>query len=439
MYRHESGQVVVFVAIAMAALVAIGALAVDVGWMQLQKRKLQAIADNAVVEAAGEMRYDPAHAGYIPGTNAALNLASQMGFINGVDGANLAVNCPPSSGPHAGAGSCTGQSYVEVVATKTGNSFFSKIFGVNAMTISARAVAWTGASGGCVYALNPSMASAILFTGSSIFSANCGIIDDSSNAYAFSCSGSSNVTATQIGVVGGASTGGSCNIQPTPTSGIAYVSDPLGYLAPPAASCPTTPPHYPSGCSYAPKKGLTCNSSVPGDHIQAGTYCGGITLNAGVTESFDPGLYVLAGGSGLDVNGSATVTGNGVTFYHATDPSGTAPFTSMKMNGSSTTRLTAPTSGNYAAILFYEDRRLAANGVNLSQIDNTFNGGNGATFQGSLYFPTTHLTYLGTSTANAAYMIMVADSITFSGNTTVRNNYSSLPQGSPIQHVVTTE
>ena len=427
-------------AIALAALVAVGALAVDVGWMQLQKRKLQTIADNAVVEAAGEMKYDTGHGtGYVPGTNAALNLASQMGFVNGVGGATLAVNCPPTSGPHAGSGNCGDQSYVEVVATRAGPSFFAKVFGVKSMTVSARAVAWTGASGGCIYALNPSVASAIYFSGSSIFSANCGIIDDSSNAYAFNCSGSSNVAATTIGVVGGSSTGGSCNISPTPTTGIAYVSDPLGYLVPPTASCPTTPPTYPSGCSYTPKKGLTCNSSLPSDHIKPGTYCGGITLNAGVTERFDPGLYVLPGGAGLDVNGSATVTGTNVTFYHTVDPSGTAPFTSMKMNGSSTTRLTAPTTGSYAAILVYEDRRLASSGVNLSQVNNTFNGSNGATFQGSLYFPTTQLTYLGTSTANAAYMIMVADTINISGNSTIRNDYSSLPAGSPIQHVVSVE
>src|SRR6185312_15747373 len=143
MHRHESGQVVVFMAIALAAVIAVGALAVDVGWMQLQKRKLQSIADNAVVEAAGEMRYDTAHgSGYTPGTTAALNLASQMGFVNGTDGATLAVNCPPTSGPHAGSGNCTNQSYVEVVASKTGSSFFAKIFGVKTLTVSARAVAW---------------------------------------------------------------------------------------------------------------------------------------------------------------------------------------------------------------------------------------------------------------------------------------------------------
>lgn len=427
-------------AIALAAVVAMGALAVDIGWMQLQKRKLQTIADNAVVEAAGEMRYDTGHGtGYIPGTTAALNLASKMGFVSGVDGATLAVNCPPASGPHAGVGNCTDQSYVEVVATKTGPSFFAKVFGVKTMNVSARAVAWTGASGGCIYALNPSVSSAIYFSGSSIFKVNCGIIDDSSNAYAFTCSGSSSVTATQIGVVGGASTGGSCSISPTPTTGITYVSDPLGYLSPPSASCPTAPPTYPSGCSYSAKKGLTCNSSAPGDHIRPGTYCGGISLNAGVTETFDPGIFVLPGGPGLDINGSATITGTNVMFYHTTDPSGTASFVSMKMNGTSTTRLVAPTTGPYAAILVYEDRRLAVNGVNLSQINNTFNGGNGATFQGSLYFPTTELTYLGNSTSNASYMIMVADTINVSGNTTVKNDYSSLPAGSPIQHVVGVE
>jgi hypothetical protein len=360
--RQESGQVVIFLAIAMAAVVAIGALAVDVGWMRLEKRKLQTIADNAAIEAAGEMRYDAGHtSGYVPGTGAAVNLASQMGFVDGVNGATLAVNCPPSTGPHAGSGTCTNQTYVEVIATQTASTFFAKVFGVKTATISARAVAWTGATGGCVYALNPSATQTFLVSGSGTFKANCGIIDDSNNSTAFVCSGGATVTSTQTGVVGGKSLTGGCTATPIPVTGISYVSDPLAYLMPPTASCPTAPPPHPTGCSYSANGGLVCNSAPKsGEHIQHGTYCGGITISAAAGgETFDSGTYVLAGGRGLNVSGSATITGSGVTFYHTTDPSGTASFNSIALSGSSSSSLTAPTTGSYAGILIYEDRQLA--------------------------------------------------------------------------------
>ena len=44
-----------------------------------------------------------------------------------------------------------------------------------------------------------------------------------------------------------------------------------------------------------------------------GVYCGGITINSGVSVNFASGLYIIAGGTGLGIN-AGTVTANG-TFY----------------------------------------------------------------------------------------------------------------------------
>jgi hypothetical protein len=50
---------------------------------------------------------------------------------------------------------------------------------------------------------------------------------------------------------------------------------------------------------------------------------------------------------------------------------------------------------------------------------------------GTLYFPTTALTFMGGS--SSAYTIIVADTVNFSGGATLNNNYSSLPGGSPVK------
>lgn len=63
---------------------------------------------------------------------------------------------------------------------------------------------------------------------------------------------------------------------------------------------------------------------------------------------------------------------------------------------------------------------------------NNFAGGASLTLTGTLYFPTTGVDF--SNGASAAYTIIVADNVTFTGGATLNNNYSSLPGGtSPIK------
>ena len=52
-----------------------------------------------------------------------------------------------------------------------------------------------------------------------------------------------------------------------------------------------------------------------------------------------------------------------------------------------------------------------------------------------MYFPTTPLVYSGGSSINTSYTLMIADTLTVSGNspTAVNANYASLSGGSPIK------
>ena len=89
--------------------------------------------------------------------------------------------------------------------------------------------------------------------------------------------------------------------------------------------------------------------------------------------------------------------------------------------------LTAQTTGAYAGILFFQDRTIT--GTTASNNPNNLTGNSSSVFTGALYFPTTLPT---TGNSSSTYTILVAKDIHFTGNTSVGNNYSSLPSGSPI-------
>ena len=146
----------------------------------------------------------------------------------------------------------------------------------------------------------------------------------------------------------------------------------------------------------------------------------------GATVTFNPGTYVLAGG-GLTVSGNSTLSGSGVTFYNTSGSGGYAP---ISLGGTGTVNLSAPTSGSYKGILFFQDPSVASSQTNGSSIV----GNASSTFDGILYFPTTSLSYVGNSSSNG-YTFLIADTISLGGNATSRlgSDYSTLPDGSPIK------
>ena len=60
------------------------------------------------------------------------------------------------------------------------------------------------------------------------------------------------------------------------------------------------------------------------------------------------------------------------------------------------------------------------------------NGSASSTFSGAIYFPTTGLGYSGGSGING-YTLLVADTLSFLGNSSVGNDYSCLGTGSLIK------
>jgi hypothetical protein len=226
--------------------------------------------------------------------------------------------------------------------------FFARVIGATGATVAASAtggiVLQTGA-GGCIYALDNSMAAA-LQVGASSLSSTCGIFVNSNNSGALKVNGAnSSVQATSnsgINIVGGwTCTSGCTGVSPTPTTGVSPASDPLA----------TLPPVTFSGCDQVNWSQSSTNANST---LNPGTYCGGIKISGG-SVTLRPGTYVLNGG-GLSITGNnTTVTGSGVLFYNT---SSGYTVGNLSISGQPSVTLTAPTSGTYQGILYFRDRTM---------------------------------------------------------------------------------
>jgi hypothetical protein len=291
-----------------------------------------------------------------------------------------------------------------------------KVLGFRAVPVSTTAVAVTLGSGSCVYSLDPLASGATTVGGTASVTSACGLYDNSSNASALTVSGGGTITAPLVGVVGGTNINGGGSTPPT--TGIAQFGDPLAYIAAPVI-----------GSNPCPSGFHTQNIS---GSISPQTFCGGIHINAGNTVNFRAGLYVIDGG-GITIDGGATVSGSGVTFYLTGangNGSNATNYSGVTINSTATVNLSSPCDGAASGILgmlFFQDRSIT-NGHG-----STFNGAAGSTFNGAVYFPTTPLSYAGSTGVNG-FTLLVADTLTFVGNSTVNNDVTAcLAKGSLIK------
>lgn len=396
--RDEDGQVIVLAALGLTVLALMAGLAIDVGYLRYEKQQMQKATDAGALAAATALL------NYGTNTTQAMLTYSATADVtaNGFSKAIVTAISPPTSGPFSG-----NSNYVQVQVQQSFPVFFMHLGGWSTVPVMDTAIgSAVGNASGCVYALDANSGDTGFSSGNT-FITDCGIYVNS-NA---SASGTVNAGGAEIGVVGTA-TG---SFTPTPID-IPSFTDPLANLPMPAVS----------GCQYS-------NYQVPpqSPNLSPGVYCGGITINCGsCTVTFSPtdgnNTYTLVGG-GLTVNtarGVPTLTGIGVTFYNTYRGNNYAP---ISLSGASGGVLSAPTSGTYAGILVLEDRSEPLNLGAFSTFDNTY----GEKYIGALYFPTTPVTYIGSSAANNLSTLIVAWKVTISGSASFVD-YASQFRASPV-------
>jgi Flp pilus assembly protein TadG len=403
--RDESGQTLVFVAVSLSFILGVVGMATDVGTLLHAKRDLQNAADSAAIAGAVEEDISAVAANV---QAAGQRASTQNGITNGSNGAVVTINTPPASGPHAGVAG-----YVEAIVSQSEPMFFARLFKQNSLTVSARAVAFNGATNnGCMTALHPTASDTIHLEGSfNVDAPGCSVVDDSnaSDALVFT-GGGGTLTAGSVGVVGGA-TGQTGDSSPAPVTGIAPVSDPLANLP--------APTYNPASCTAAPA-GTTWGPATAGGTV---CYSGDIKVQNNVT--MNPGVYVFPGT--LDFNGGGSLTGTGVTLYFP-GPNGTLGGSG---NGNTTLNLTAPTSGTYNGILIYQDR----SDTNTGEL----NGTPIANMTGIIYMPDAELEISGNSTVSLDTDLIIG-SLYDKGNATINiTNYNKSVPNPPLTAIALVE
>lgn len=410
--RTRKGQTAIMFTLAIVPLFGILGLVVDIGWAYFRKQAAQAAADAAASAAAqaayatagGAPSCTTAHVACYsseytcpasPSTSPSDNIgtgclyAKENGFVST---GRQKVTFQSGVGSAPTAAGVTISYWVIARVSENIPQLFSAVLGYPQATVAARATTGTreASSGGCVITLDPTADGSLTGSGGATLTSGCGVFVNSNSNSAINLNGGGTITTTgtaRTQIVGNCN--GCASISPAPQTGVATATDPFADL---------TPPSY-SGCNDSG------NAVNLGSHdkktISPGVFCSGFIVGAQSELTLSPGTYVVK--NGISIGGQATLKGTGVSIYIQSG--------GISMAGGATVNLSAPTSGSWQGILFYQDRADTA--------DSTLVGGTGQLMNGVLYFPKSHLTYTGGSSTTATATTIVSNTLSLVGNSSI--------------------
>lgn len=446
--KEESGAILTVTALSLVLILSILGFGVDVGHLLFVKRSMQNAVDAAALAAALEARACSGTSACTAMQAAAQNALTENGFTattvltnctgTAGTGVTLTLNNPPcaiSGDPNSGK-----TNYAEVMVSQPVPTYFANLMGLHSVTITTRAEAARGLGGPCIYALNPT-GPAITILAGIIVKSRCPIVDESTSSNALSCVIGAFLYAPRISVSGGSQSllclaaSQPQTYMPTPVP-----ADPLAYLPAPstandACGTSTSSPYYGSSSPV----NITLGGNVV---FNPGVYCGGISLTAALlsTIKFNPGIYILKdhtgflgvtqGGLNITLNELTSITGNGVMFYNEGSQGSlmvVEPVSGGSLLSLSNVSLSAPTTGTYAGILFFQAHGSTPSAVFVANLINN------SKLEGAIYLPDGDVSY-GVSAISSAYNILVAKDIhlNVAVGSVFGDDYSSLPGGSPL-------
>lgn len=370
----EHGSIAVQFGLASIAIVGFVALAVDFTDANAAREKLRSAAD-AAATASAKVLVAEGTAGQAEQT-AEDHLAA---VINGIV-FDQAIDVVADEDNER----------VSIDLSSERQSLTGRLFG-GAKTVGISVTARLGRPDGspiCVHALHSSMDRAIDATGGTSLSAQCDVFVNSTSASAVKMTGGGGITADNVCVRGGVSSG---TMSPA-AQDCGVRDDPF------ASMSPTTP----AACTYN-------NFSQSGGTytLSPGVYCGGLNLTGGPTVTLNPGTYVIRNGQ-LKMSGGGSMTGIGVTFVFE----GSA---SMDLSGGGAYHLVAPTSGDFKSFVFFQRPNANPN------ISVTMKGGGNTYYEGIIYFPTweTVINGGGTATTPSPFSAYIAKNFRAVGGSTI--------------------
>lgn len=383
--KDESGNVLTLMGLSMIPLVGTLGLAIDVAQWISWKRDLRSAADSAAMAGGLELKNGGDAEEVDAVVRNVLGRNTQHSYII------EAVETPPTAGEFAG-----DASMVRVVLSTSTKLPFSSFFMPTAPTIRVEAVAQASSEvANCMIALS-NTGTALSITGSSSIDMNCGLQSNSD----FDATSSDSIVAGALSAVGNVNEGNNISSDTRINRGVAPETDPFADLI------------------SDPNEKCNNSENIKGSATLSPGCYKGIRVNSKAYVTLLPGTYYIGSG-GLTVNAQATLIGKGVTIvYTNTDNTFNASaIGTASINGSSTVQLTAPETGPYAGIIMHQDSRTpAGNKSGLS-----INGNNNSEYEGAIYAPNNDVHFSGNSSMKTDCLQIVAQYITFTGNTSVSN------------------
>ena len=386
--KSRQGNVAALTAMMMPVLIGTAGLASDTIQWSLTKRMMQRAADSGAIAGAYALSQS-AGANDSVQQAALRDIAQNGGFSMTV---NPVINNPAINGSFRDATSA-----VEVILATQMRLPFSGFILDDGVRISARAVAEIVGNGDyCVLALENTDTTGIPIGGNATVNLGCGMMSNAPSTTSVLANGSSVVTASPVAAVG--------NVPP-------------GNYAPGTVrqeyALPLRDPYR-----NLPDPNITVNgtnNNVNNNQtrtLNPGTY---MSMDIQGTATLNPGVYYITGD--MRIGSQARVSGNGVTLIFTTRNAATNPgnIATVSINAGAQINLSAPTTGTYAGILMYQDRRATRMDTNI------INGNSNSSFQGALYFPRQELQFNGTSGMNTRCIQIVARRVDFRGNNEIQN------------------
>lgn len=420
LWNDERGNMLVLAGAALPLLVGSAGLATDTIQWTLWKRQLQRAADSAALAGV----YQRVQAGDLTKVQAAVtrDLA-----INNHTKTPLLPSYPKVTLP-ADNGDMRLQVDVELALQQS--LTFSSMFmsAPPVIKTTARAASVPGTDEYCVVSLEKTAKTGITGSGNGSVEMDCGMITNSPALNSAIAKGSSIMKASVIASVGGIQASSNWQVGKYDPY-VAEMKDPFATVGPDATemACPA----YNYGSNGKPVGGsgpVPLTSSTDTTNLHGGCFSS-LSVGSGTTMTLPAGIYYVDGGD-VDIQGK--LTGEGVTIVLTNQSDATdATIGQFKMNAGAELNLTAPTTGEYAGIAVYQDRR-ATDGPSKN---NQVNGNSAAHVVGTLYFPSQELIYNGDGTTTAICTRFVTRRIIFSGNNTTSNKFAKDCPGTGIPDI----
>lgn len=414
LWRNKRGNTLAIAAASMPLFIGAAGLATDTIQWTLWKRQLQRAADSAAI--AGVYDREIANGGT---TNTAAAVARDLSinrhtyYALQTGKANCSGTCTISY--PADSGAATNQVSVTIAIQQPLS--FSSFFLSTAPVITATSTAASITTGTpCALALD-STGTAMNYSGNATVNApTCILYSDSASANSASAGGSSAVTAKSVAAVGGIQQSNNFTVQ----SYIPYspsIPDPFSNVTP-------DPTQMHCAVSSSTKKGVTTYTPLAltdGMNITTLTDQSGnpancfSSLSVGSNRTLAiPSTYtgpIYINGGSVDLQGAFSCAACTIVLTN-TSTASNATIGSFSSNAQATNNITAPTTGTYAGIAVYQDRRATGN-------TDKINGGSNNIISGAVYFPKDTLQINGTGTASSLCAMWVANNITFLGNSSI--------------------